>query len=98
MNRGKVLGQFRVAYATWNCPSRFMVPMHAKKRKRALHEPAWQSDRSLSLESGAEDARTPDASRLRDASEAREASGLRPIYRRFHSGVVLAGIALQGHN
>src|SRR5213592_242067 len=66
--------------------SRFMVPMHAKKRKGALHEPAWQSNRSLPWESGAEDARTPDASRLPGVSEAREAFGVRPIYRRFPSG------------
>src|SRR6266581_4220306 len=35
----KALGQIRVAYATWNCPIGFMVPMHAKKRKVATHEP-----------------------------------------------------------
>jgi len=40
---------------------RFMVPMHAEKRKRALQEPARPSNRSLPWESGAEDARTPNA-------------------------------------
>ena len=44
------------------------------------------SSRSLPWESGAEDARTPDASRLPGVSEPREASGVRPIYRRFLSG------------
>jgi hypothetical protein len=34
--------------------SGFMVPMHAKKRKEAFHEPARASDRCLSWESGAE--------------------------------------------
>ena len=37
-------------------------------------------------ESGAEDARTPDASRRPGVFEAREAFGGRPIYRRFPSG------------
>src|SRR5260370_38245603 len=40
-------------------------------------------------ESGAEDARTPDASRLPVVSEPREASGGRPIYRRFPPGLVM---------
>src|SRR6058998_572133 len=62
---------------------RFMDPMHAKKRKGAFHEP---TNRSLLWESGAEDARTPDASRPPGVSEPREASGVRPIYRRFSSG------------
>ena len=53
----------------------------------AFHEPAWPSNRSLLWESGAEDARTPDASRLSGVSEPREAFGVRPIYRRFPSGV-----------
>src|SRR6266704_3725068 len=37
-------------------------------------------------ERGAEDARTPDASRQPGVSELREASGVRPIYRRFPCG------------
>src|SRR5438046_9640244 len=49
-------------------------------------EPPRLSNRSLPRESGAEDARTPDASRLPGVSELREASGVRPIYRRFSSG------------
>src|SRR5437667_5785338 len=65
---------------------RFKVPMHSKKRKGALQEHARSSNRSLAWESGAEDARTPDASRLPGVSEAREAFGVRPIYRRFPSG------------
>src|SRR6185503_8296972 len=40
---------------------------------------------ALPWESGAEDARTPNASRLPGVSEPREASGVRPIYRRFPS-------------
>src|SRR5437016_10155058 len=47
---------------------------------------ARASNRSLPWESGAEDARTPDASRPPGVSEPREASGVRPIYRRFPSG------------
>jgi len=47
-------------------------------------EPAIESE--LLWESGAEDARTPDASRPPGVSEPREASGVRPIYRRFSSG------------
>ena len=76
----------------WRTPRRyraihgFRVPMHAKKRKEALHEPTRPSNRSLLWESGAEDARTPNASRLLGVSEPREASGVRPIYRRFRSG------------
>src|SRR5437016_1461109 len=76
----------------WRTPRRyraihgFRVPMHAKKRKEALHEPTRPSNRSLLWESGAEDARTPDASRPPGVSESREASGVRPIYRRFSSG------------
>src|SRR3989442_7946687 len=38
------------------------------------------------LESGAEDARTPDADAWCTDSAAREAFGVRPIYRRFLSG------------
>src|SRR5216110_2644833 len=49
-------------------------------------EPPRLSNRSLPRESGAEDARTPDASRLPGVSEPREASGVHPIYRRFPSG------------
>src|SRR6266550_4229095 len=52
----------------------------------AFHEPARSANRSLAWESGAEDARTPDASRLPGVSEAREAFEVRPIYRRFPSG------------
>ena len=63
-----------------------MVPMHAHKQKGPFHEPARSSNRRLAWESGAEDARTPDASRLPGVSEAREAFGVRPIYRRFPSG------------
>ena len=51
-----------------------------------LHEPARPPNRSLAWESDAEDARTPDASRLPGVSEAREAFGVRPNYRRFSSG------------
>src|SRR6266540_7412078 len=40
--------------------------MHAKKRNSALHEPTRPSNRSLPWESGAKDARTPNA----DASSA----------------------------
>ena len=43
----------------------------------------------LPWESGAEDARTPDASRLPGVCEPREASGVRPIYRRFPPGLVM---------
>ena len=59
-----------------------------EKRKGALsfHEPTRPSNRSLLWESGAKDARTPDASRPPDVSEPREAFGVRPIYRRFPSG------------
>ncbi len=39
----------------------FMVAMHAKKRKRDLHESARPPKCSLPWESGAEDARTPNA-------------------------------------
>src|SRR5881396_3037783 len=39
---------------------RFMVPMHSEKRKEALHEPSLGIE-SLPWESGAEDARTPNA-------------------------------------
>src|SRR6266545_4796733 len=49
-------------------------------------EPPRLSNRSLPWESGAEDARTPNASRLPGVFELREASGVRPINRRFPSG------------
>ena len=55
-----------------------MVPMHAHKQKGAFHEPARPSNRRLAWESGAEDARTPDASRPPGVSEPREASGVSP--------------------
>src|SRR6266581_8762619 len=63
-----------------------MVPMHGQNDLEAFHEPPRPSNRSLLWESGAEDARTPDASRPPGVSEPREASGVRPIYRRFWSG------------
>ena len=44
------------------------------------------SNRSLPWKSGAEAARTPDASRLPGVSEPREAFGVRPIYGPFPSG------------
>src|SRR5436309_5436137 len=60
-----------------------MVPMHGQNDLEAFHEPPRPSNRSLLWESGAKDARTPDATRLPGVSEPREASGVRPIYRRF---------------
>src|SRR5881394_2154332 len=64
----------------------FMISMLAKKRTGGLSMNLPRpSNRSLSWKSGAEDARTPDASRLPGVSEPREASGVRPIYRRFPS-------------
>src|SRR5947209_5681832 len=48
----------------------FMVPMHGIKVVEAFHEPPWPSNRSLPWESGAEDARTPNA----DASSADSAA------------------------
>src|SRR5437879_1140331 len=63
-----------------------MAPMRGTKVVEAFHEPARPSNCSLPWESGAEDARTPDASRPPGVSEPREASGVRPIYRRFSSG------------
>src|SRR6266581_5712636 len=63
-----------------------MVPMHGQNDLEAFHEPPRPSNRSLRWKSGAEDARTPDASRPPGVSERREASGVRPIYRRFRSG------------
>src|SRR2546425_12721526 len=35
--------------------------MRGRKGEEAFHEPAWSSNRSLPWESGAEDARTPNA-------------------------------------
>ena len=66
--------------------STFVVPMHGIKALEAFLEPTRLSNLSLAWESGAEDARTPDASRLPGVSEPRKASGVRPIYRRFPSG------------
>ena len=60
--------------------------MHGIKVVEAFHESTRPSNCSLPWESGAEDARTPDASRVPGVSEAREAFGVRPIYRRFPSG------------
>jgi len=57
-----------------------------REAKGVCHDPTWRSNGSLPWESGAEDARTPSASRLPGVSEPREASGVRPIYRRFPSG------------
>src|SRR6185503_5874084 len=71
-------------------------PNAFEKRKKAFQEPTRPSDRSLPCESGAEDARTPDASRLPGVSELREAFGVRPIYRRFSSGA--GRPAVQGPN
>jgi hypothetical protein len=70
---------------------RFLRSPHAGrggswKFRTPFHEPTRPSNCSLPWESRAEDARTPDASRLPGASEPREASGVRPIYRRFPSG------------
>ena len=69
-----------------SAPPRFMVPMHGIKVVGAFHEPARPSTCTFHWESGAEAARTPDASRLPGVSEPREASGVRPIYRRFPYG------------
>ena len=69
----------------WQDPDRFMVPMRGIKVVGALHEPTRSSNCNPPLESGAEDARTPDASRPPGVSEPREASGVRPIYRRFRT-------------
>src|SRR5437879_101220 len=62
-----------------------MVPIHGIQAEGAVHEPTRPSNRNLPWKSGAEDARTPDASRLPGVSKPREASGVRPIYRRFSS-------------
>src|SRR2546425_9656860 len=66
--------------------STFVVPMHGIKALEAFLEPTRSSNLSLARESGAEDARTPDASRPPGVSEPRKASGVSPIYRRFPSG------------
>ena len=47
---------------------------------------AESSNRRLTWESGAEDARTPNADAWSTDSVAREAFGVRPIHRRFPSG------------
>ncbi len=54
-----------------------------RRSKPSLPEPAGASNCSLPWESGAEDARTPDASRPPGVSEPREASGVRPIIGAF---------------
>src|SRR6266571_8853802 len=53
----------------------FRVPNASEKAKGVFHEPAWPSNRSLSWESGAEDARTPNA----DASSA-DSAGARSVW------------------
>src|SRR5438128_5832389 len=52
-----------------------MVTMHGRKAERALHEPARPSNRSLPWESGAEDARSPNA----DASSADSAGSAKRL-------------------
>src|SRR5213593_4279761 len=47
-------------------------------------------------ESGAEDARTPNADAWSASSAAREAFGVRPIYRRFPSGVRRPNVCAKG--
>ena len=67
---------------------RFMVPMHSKNEKGlSMNLPGHRIGACLGKAAlkMAEDARTPDASRLPGVSEPREASGVRPIYRRFPS-------------
>src|ERR1051325_1590360 len=51
----------------------FMVPMHGIKAERAFDEPAESSNRGLAWESGAEDARTPNADAWSIGAAAREA-------------------------
>ena len=53
----------------------FRVPNASEKAKGVFHEPAWPSNRSLPRESGAEDARTPNA----DASSA-DSAGARSVW------------------
>src|SRR5882724_10388943 len=72
------------------------LPLDHPTLFRPFHGPARSSNRSLAWESGAEDARTPDASRPPGVSEPRVASGVRPIYRRFSSGA--GRPAVQGPN
>ena len=54
---------------------RFMAPIHDFGFVEAFHEPARPSNCSLPWESGAEDARTPDASRSPEPLGSREAFG-----------------------
>src|SRR6058998_2416538 len=68
-----------------------------RKIERGLSMNLPGSPLSLPWESGAEDARTPDASRLPGVSEAREAFGVRPIYRRFPSGAGQPGFMVPMH-
>ena len=56
-----------------------------RKTKGGFPRTCPPSNRRLPWESGAEDARTPSASRLLGGSGPREASGVRPIYRRSFS-------------
>jgi hypothetical protein len=58
-NEGPSTFGFRISFVI--CHLSFMSPMHAKQRKEAFHEPARPSNCSLPWESGAEDARTPNA-------------------------------------
>src|SRR5881396_2042669 len=55
-----------------------------------LHELAGHRIAALPWESGTEKARTPNADASSDDSAAREAFGVRPIYRRFLSGATLS--------
>ena len=66
---------------------RFKIAMHDSRVVEALHEPAGASNCRLPWESGAEDARTPDADAWSTDPVARAASGVRPIYRRFRSAI-----------
>src|SRR2546425_2272303 len=59
----------------WRDPGRFMVPMHGRKAEGAFHEPAPPWNRSLLRESGAEDARTPNA----DACSAESAASAKRL-------------------
>src|SRR5439155_2252899 len=62
----------------------FRLPFIFSPWASPAHEATRPSFRSRAWLSGAEDARTPDASRPR--SEPREASGVRPIDRRVWAG------------
>src|SRR5882724_7987556 len=86
---------FVIRHST-TCASQVHGPNARQNGVGALHEPTRPSNRSLLWESGAEDARTPNASRLLGVSEPREASGVRPIYRRFRPGA--GRPAVQGPN